>query len=108
MKRVFISQPMRGRTPDEIETERSRLLAMARAYLAESVEEIPSYFPDGANRDPVECLGESLKLLATAHFAVFAPGAHFARGCWIERRTCEDYGIPYLDIQTSDSRDNEQ
>ena len=42
---------------------------------------------------PLWYLGESLKLLATADVAYFAPGWDKARGCKIENICAKEYGI---------------
>ena len=41
----------------------------------------------------LEYLGESLKLLAKADIAYFAPGWNKARGCKIEHQCALEYGI---------------
>ena len=45
----------------------------------------------------LEYLGESLKLLARADIAYFAPGWNEARGCKIEHVCAEEYGIHHID-----------
>lgn len=57
MKKLFISQPMRGKTDEE-----------------------------------------SLKLLGTADFVVFAPGWQDYRGCRIEHDAAVAYGIPIVEV----------
>ena len=55
---------------------------------------IDSFFqraPEDAK--PLWYLGESLKLLATADVAYFAPGWDKARGCKIENICAKEYGI---------------
>ena len=95
MKKLFISQPMRGKTDEEILAERLIAKAEAEARLGEPVEVIDSFF-EGATAAPLELLGESLKLLSRADMAYFAAGWEAARGCKIERDCAEAYGIPYI------------
>lgn len=97
--KVFISQPMRGRSDEEILAERKEILAKAKAILNQNknyrpaeVEEVKSFL-DMNDKDPLWCLGESLKLLSTADIAFFAKGWDSARGCKLEHAAAEAYGI---------------
>ena len=94
MKKLFISQPMKGKTDEEILAERDKAIQRAKKTLHEEVEVIDSFFKDApACNRPLWFLGESLKLLATADVAYFAPGWKNARGCKIEHICAEQYGI---------------
>lgn len=97
MKKLFISQPMRGKSDEEILAEREKAIQAARVELQEDVEVIDSYF-QGAPADarPLWFLGKSLELLSTADIAYFAPGWEKARGCKIERLCADEYGIPSI------------
>ena len=97
MKKLFISQPMRDKSDEEILSEREKAIQAARAELQEDVEVIDSYF-QGAPADarPLWFLGKSLELLSTADIAYFAPGWEKARGCKIERLCADEYGIPSI------------
>ena len=95
MKKLFISQPMRGKTNEEIIKERKDVCTKTH----DEVEVIESFF-EGAPADatPLWYLGESLKLLGTADFAVFAPGWQDYRGCRIEHDAATQYGIPIVEV----------
>ena len=94
MKKLFISQPMRGKTDEEILKERKVLIADVCMKTHEEIEVIKSFFADApADATPLWYLGESLKLLATADVAYFAPGWNKARGCIIENLCAKEYGI---------------
>lgn len=102
MVKVFISQPMRGRTQREIEDERDELFADVASMYAERGEdcrEVPSYFgPKGASQmSPLECLGKSIELMAHADVAVFAPGWEEARGCRVEHMCAVEYGVEVVE-----------
>lgn len=104
MKKLFISQPMRGKTDKEILAEREKAIASAERFLGEKVEVIDSFFqnvPEVENR-PLWCLGESLKLLATADVAYFAKGWELYRGCRIENTCAVEYGIDVIEDYTED------
>lgn len=97
MKKLFISQPMRGKSDEEILAEREKAIQAARVELQEDVEVIDSYF-QGAPADarPLWFLGKSMELLSTADIAYFAPGWENARGCKIERLCAAEYGVPAI------------
>lgn len=98
---VFISQPMRGRSEEEILAERKALIRRAEERFGD-VEVIDSYFADHGARTPLENLGESLKLLAQADVAYFAPGWETARGCRIENECAIEYGIDVVEVYGGD------
>ena len=98
MKKLFISQPMRGKTDEEILTERDVAIKDAEELLREPVEVIDSFFrsaPVGAK--PLWLLGKSLELLSDADIAYFAKDWQKARGCKIEHECAVEYGIPRID-----------
>lgn len=94
MKKLFISQPMRGKSNEEILAIRSDATQAAKDAVGEEAEVIDSFFenaPVGAK--PLWFLGKSLELLATADVAYFARGWSEARGCKIEHLCATEYGI---------------
>lgn len=98
MKKIFISQPMRGKTDGEILEERNKAIEAVRMKLGEEVEVIDSFFQDApVEAKPLWYLGESLKCLAEADVAYFAEGWENARGCVIEYDSAHAYGIPVIE-----------
>ena len=98
MKKLFISQPMKGKTDDEILAERSNAIQSAKDSVNDEIEVIDSFFQGApADATPLWYLGESLKLLATADVAYFAPGWDKARGCKIENACAKEYGISVIE-----------
>ena len=99
MKKLFISQPMKGKSDEEILAEREKAIQRAKEALHDDVEIIESFFQGApADAKPLWYLGESLKLLGTADFAVFAPGWKDYRGCRIEHDAAVAYGIPIVEV----------
>ena len=97
MKKLFISQPMRGKTNEEILAVREKAIASAERELGEKVEVIDSFFKDAPTEaKPLWYLAKSLELLATADVAYFAKGWEEARGCRIENTCAIEYGIPLV------------
>lgn len=94
MKKLFISQPMRGKTNEEIYKERNEAIKKASELLGEPVEVINSFFENApVDAKPMWFLGKSLELLADADVAYFATGWKEARGCIIEHDSAIAYGI---------------
>jgi hypothetical protein len=94
MKKLFISQPMKGKTNVEIKKEREEAIRCAKEMMSDEVEVIDSFFENApAEAKPLWYLGESLKLLSTADVAFFATGWKNARGCKIEHTCAQQYGI---------------
>ena len=97
MKKLSISQPMRGTTDADILAVRSDGIQTAKDSVGEDVEVIESFFQNApAEARPLWFLGKSLELLATADVAYFAPGWEDARGCRIEHTCAVEYGVPMI------------
>ena len=102
MKKLFISQPMRGKTDEEILAVRAQAIQSAERVLGEEVEVIDSFFKDAVVPStvlsrPLWFLGESLKLLSVADVAYFSEGWEEARGCRIEHKCAVEYGITTIE-----------
>ena len=98
MKKLFISQPMRGKTDEEILAVRKRAIESAERMVGEPVEVIDSFFQNAPSEArPLWFLGKSLELLATADVAYFAKGWEEARGCRIENTCAIEYGIDVIE-----------
>lgn len=98
MKKLFISQPMRGKTDEEILAVRKKAIESAEKLVGEPVEVIDSFFQAApVDAKPLWFLGKSLELLATADVAYFAKGWDEARGCKIENTCAIEYGIAVIE-----------
>lgn len=65
MKKLFISQPMKGKTNEEIEAKRAKAVEEAKAVLNDDVEVIDSFFKDAqVDARPLWFLGKSIELLS--------------------------------------------
>lgn len=102
--KVFISQPMRGKSESQIMAERETAIQQVKSHFAGAgtfydVQILDTYFGNQygyGDAPPLYYLGKSILLLSEADFAYFAPGWEEARGCVIERMCCEMYEIPIL------------
>ena len=81
MKKLFISQPMRDKTDEEIKAERAKIVKDVTERFGE-VEVIDSFF-ESAPHDakPLWFLGKSLELLSKADCAYFAEGWNMNAQC---------------------------
>ncbi|WP_173327797.1 hypothetical protein [Eubacterium pyruvativorans] len=119
--RVFISQPMNGKTYSEIKNERKKAIeAVRKEYPDEEIKIIDNLLEEDAVRkeypdeeikiidnlleedyeiaNPMWCLGNSIELLSTADVAYFADGWNNARGCRIEFICAYEYGIKFITV----------
>lgn len=106
--KVFISQPMKDRTFDEIEIERNVMIhVIGCVYPDEEIEVVDSMFsdedvPEGETVGALWFLGESIKAMDKADLVVMAVNWQHARGCQIEHEIAVDYDkrvIPYWTIE---------
>ena len=97
-KTIFISQPMGGRSDDEINAERRRVIEIARQQFGE-VDALETFFSDfGPAAKPLDYLARSIEFLAKADVAIFARGWQDARGCRIEHQCALEYGILVMEV----------
>lgn len=99
MKKLFISQPMKGKSDEEILRERENAIKSAEKILKEPVEVIDLIFragPDTTNK-PLWFISESLKLLSTADIAYFPKGWEGARACRVEHACAVECGITVIE-----------
>lgn len=101
MKKLFISQPMRGLTDEEILKAREEIRARAENIIGEPVEVIDSFigeYPGEINKYiPVWYLGKSIQFLSQADVAYFGGDWRNARGCKIEHEVADKYGIKIIE-----------
>ena len=99
--KVFISQPMAGRTDEDILQEREEILkCLQKRYPDKEITVINSFFEcDIQSRRPnVRMLGMSIELLAEADLMVQAPNWFCANGCNVENLVASEYDIPIIDM----------
>lgn len=98
MKKLFISQPMRGRTDEEILAERNKAIETVKDIIGEDVEAIDSFFGMApTDVKPLWYLGKSIELMSSADYVYFCAGWEDARGCRIEHECAVQYGIDIIE-----------
>jgi hypothetical protein len=101
MKKLFISQPMRGKTDGQILMEREAAICFAKKIIAEEVEVIDTFYTDfSVDAKPIEYLARSITDLAKADVAFFCDGWQDYRGCKIEHECAKEYGIKCIEAVT--------
>jgi hypothetical protein len=117
VRRVFVSVPMSGRTPSEVETDIEEAKNVFLNFFAlndgeEHFEFVNTFVqdkaPENCMHDPLWYLGNSIKILSTCDIILFARGAMRARGCNVEGHIADEYGIPAIKIdekRKGDTRD---
>lgn len=96
--KVFISQPMAGYAVNVIEEVRKTICKQFSIKNEDLIDNINKNIQDGIKNTRVCCLGDSIRLMAAADLVIFAPGWEDARGCRIEHKVCEEYGIPFTEV----------
>ena len=95
--KIFISQPMRNKTDEEIRAEREKAIKACETFCGcfgaelNVIDSIIEDAPDDAT--PLWYLGKSLELLSGADAAFFVHGWKENRGCRLEHMACNEYGI---------------
>ena len=94
MAKVFISQPMRGLTDEQIKAHREEVIEKIKEMFNNDVEIIDSFFEGESTPDnPLELLGKSISMLNDINYIYMCAGWENARGCTIEHECALKYGI---------------
>ena len=94
--KLFISQPMKDKTDEEIEAERAEVISRFETE-GIKVEIIDSFFKNApAQATPMWYIGESIKLLGEADVAYFCKDWQHYNGCTIEHECAVRYGKKIL------------
>ena len=98
--KVFISMGMRDKTIEEILESREEISNTLIKVLNTEIEVIDSIIEDFDDMDikdrSLYCLGKSIELLSTADLVVFEEDWDSYRGCKIEHRCAEEYGLKIM------------
>lgn len=107
-KKLFISQPMNGKTNEQIEAERAEAIRRANEILGEEVDVIDSFFKNAPHdAKPLWFLGKSFELLSTADAVAFCKDWRNYRGCKMEAEAAKQYlvpcGVKFIDLDPQDA-----
>lgn len=98
MTKFAISQPMQGKTQEEIKAERERIKTNFQNEGWEFVETLQETLPADTPHVSLWCLGASLVNMADCDYVIFLKGWKTARGCRLEHDACEAYGVKTIEI----------
>lgn len=104
MKKAMLSQPMAGKTEQEIVETRERAIAALKAQGYEIVNTLftDEWYSDMAMQErgvvqiPLCFLAKSLENMSLCHAAYFCKGWEQARGCRIEHEAAKAYGLTII------------
>ena len=99
--KVFISQPMRGLSDEEItrlrEEGKQKFLEIYKGK--EEIEFISSFENDlPEDAPPLYFLGRAFQMLSKADIVLFIGDWKSARGCKMEHLACEEYGYTFYEV----------
>ena len=98
MKRLFISQPMRDKTDEEILAVREEAIKKTEELIGEPVKVLDSFFQGSpVHAKPLWYLGESIKLMSKADVVYFVKGWREYRGCKIEHICAAEYNFDRIE-----------
>lgn len=95
--KVMISQPMNGRSDEEIKKERQNII---EKFNKMHIEVINTLFTEEAPEDcnvAVYYLGKSISAMKDIDALYLCDNWNLARGCRIENQVAREYGIKILD-----------
>ena len=104
MKKAMISQPMAGKTDDEIKATRERAI---KTLNENGYEVINTLFTDewynqnqmklrGVVQIPLCFLAKSFESMSLCHVVYLCKGWEAARGCRIEHEAAKEYGLEII------------
>lgn len=103
-KKAMISQPMAGKTDEEIVTARDKAIAWLESHGYEVVNTLftDEWYSEEAMKErgvvqvPLCFLAKSLENMSLCHTAYFCEGWEYARGCRIEHDAAVAYGLEVI------------
>jgi len=90
--RVMISQPMGGKTEEQIRTERAKVVKLLEEHGHDVIDTVIPNLGNHGNV-PLKYLAKSIEFMADADVVFFMDGWEHARGCRIEHQCCIDYDV---------------
>lgn len=102
--KAMLSQPMAGKTDEEIKTTRDRAI---KALTSQGYEIVNTLFTDewysqermeerGVVQIPLCFLAKSLESMSLCHVVYFCKGWEKTRGCRIEHEAAKEYGLKII------------
>ena len=98
--KIFISQPMFGKTDEQIRQEREELIKQIEEDGNEYLDSIVADGLEEVNNDSIGLfyLGKSLEIMSKADEIWFMNGWDKSRGCKIEYQVAKDYNKKIVEL----------
>lgn len=90
--KVFISQPMKGKTNEEIRKAREVVVKQCESQGYEIIDTIFDF----GDKPPIYYLAKSIEAMTEADLVIFMSGWESTRGCRIEYEIAKEYGKQIL------------
>nr|DAP29099.1 MAG TPA: Nucleoside 2-deoxyribosyltransferase like protein [Caudoviricetes sp.] len=100
--KAMLSQPMAGKTDEEIIATRERAIAVLKERGYEIINTLFKWYSQeavkkrGVENIPLYFLAKSLENMSLCHAAYFCKGWENARGCRIEHEVAKAYGMTII------------
>lgn len=91
--KVMISQPMKGKSTEEVRFERKAIIAKLEKKGHTVVDTVFTDTPPETENTALWHLGKSLEVMSSVDAVYFMEGWRQARGCLIEHMAAEKYGL---------------
>ena len=92
----MISQPMKGKTKEQINAEREAIVKKLEAEGNTVLDTVFADSPEEAQNKPVWYFSKAIEAMSTVDAVYFMPGWEEARGCKLEHQIAEAYGVKIL------------
>lgn len=96
--KIMISQPMRGKTNEEIRLERENLIEQLESKGYVVIDTIISEEAPKDINEAIFYLSKSIEFIGKVDGVVFMPGWENARGCKIEYQVAKNYGKFIMEV----------
>ena len=94
--KIFISQPMKGKTLEEIIQRRNAIKEkICKIFNRDDIEITGLITADDGVTKRSSCLGKSIQRMSESDLVYFTHDWETAAGCCIEMRVAKNYGFPY-------------
>lgn len=90
--KIMISQPMRGKTNEQIRKEREQLVKKLKSEGHEVIDTIINEEPPKDINEAIYYLSKSIEFIGKVDAVYFMKGWEKARGCKIEHEVAVEYG----------------
>lgn len=94
--KIMISQPMQGKTTEEVRAEREAVISKLEAQGHEVLNTIFTNAPPETPRAALWYLGQAISAMSEADALYLMAGWRQARGCIIEKAVAEKYDVQVI------------